>query len=103
MNISAISSVNCTAKTNAFSGKPKHEPKPLYNNTDDNCDDYLVCYSDWGGMVIPVTASQIRKSNAEARAELKAAAAKREYSKKGEESPEEYYRRKINSTEWGAY
>lgn len=101
MNIKPISmQTNFKSQAVSFKGK-EQQPKPLIQVTDDMPDDQVVTYGTWGpNYAYPITAGQIR-ANMAAQAKTEAARAaeiQKPVAKK--ETPEEYYQRKVHSTEW---
>lgn len=98
MNIRPISmQTNFKSQAVSFKGK-QEQPKPLIQVTDDMPDDQVVTYGTWGSnYAYPITAGQIRANMAK-KAEAARAAEAQNISK--QETPEEYYRRKVYSTEW---
>ena len=69
--------------------------KPFIEVTEDMSDDTVVSYSNWGGnYAYPITAGQIRALQAiHVQPAVTMPISK-------DETPEEYYARKIGSTEW---
>ncbi len=98
MQINSISMVSANRNI-GFKAAEKNQPKPLVEVTPDMPDDQVVQYSTWGGnYAFPVTAGDLRKMQAE---KVLSEAPKSACACGGkEETPEEYYARKINSVEW---
>lgn len=91
MNVSPIS---LAMKSISFKSN-NMEPKPMVN-LEGKKDDEVVMYSTWGdNYAFPVTVGQIRATE-EARRELGSSQAQAHY----QETPEEYYERKLFSPEW---
>ncbi len=94
-----INSISMAAmnKNIGFKAAETEQPKPLVEIPDDMPDEQVVQYSTWGGnYAYPVTAGDIRRIQAEkAYAETAKPAVDMQ-----QETPEEYYARKINSVEW---
>lgn len=89
-----VQSISLASKAISFKSN-NLEPKPIVN-VENKKDDEIVMYSTWGGnYAFPVTAGDI-KAAAEARKEFAAVEAQKGY----EETPEEYYERKLFSPEW---
>lgn len=97
MNISRISMANSIANFRGVNKTPKESPKPLIDMGKDTSDDAIVGYGTWGrDYIYPITAGQIRKAQME-REQAAEATPKRPADR---ETPEEYYKRKLYSTEW---
>ena len=96
-----IAPISMTSVQNT-SFKGKKQQQPVVEITDKTPDDTVVAYGSWGSSYIyPITAGQMKKQMAEslirqAIAEKAAAEAKNSEN----ESPEEYYKRKLYSSEW---
>ncbi len=76
-------------------GEKKQEMKPLIKIDENTPDDKVVSYGTWGSnYVFPITAGQIRATQEE----------NPQFNQKttliDRETPEEYFARKIHSTEW---
>ena len=99
MRINSISAANYVNRTQSFKCN-NCEAKPLINVPIEAKDDEVVAYGTWGpNYVYPITAGQMKPTQKEIEERLSTPK-----QTSGEtETPEEYYRRKINSTEWGAY
>ncbi len=103
MNISAIPAFNVN-NAQAFKAH-NSEPKPVVKVTDDMADNEVVGYGTWGpNYVYPITAGQVRHEMQEAKkaaAEAAKQQARQEAAGKAyKETPEEYMKRKLYSTEW---
>ncbi len=86
-----------------FAGKQidTYEGKPVVELDDQTPDDAIVAVGSWDSAYrYPVYAWQVREQN-RLKAEKETAQQAPEAGKV--ETPEEYYARKINSPEWGAY
>ena len=95
MRVNPIS-VSAFQKQNVNFKSQNNDVKPFINVTDDMSDDTVVSYSNWGGnYAFPITAGQIRALQA-----LKEIDVKPVITTGQTETPEEYYARKIGSTEW---
>lgn len=96
MQINSISMATMNRNV-GFKGTENEQPKPLVEVTPDMPDNTVVQYSTWGSnYAFPITAGDIRKMQAEKAYEQVAQPAVDNH----QETPEEYYARKINSTEW---
>ena len=93
-----INSISMAMNKNVgFKSSEQEQPKPFIQITPDMPDSQIVHYSNYGGnYVVPVTAGDIRKMQAE-KAYAETAKPTIDVLK---ETPEEYYARKINSVEW---
>ena len=95
MQVSPIS-MSSIQKQNVNFKSQDDSVKPFINVTDDMSDDTVVSYSNWGdNYAYPITAGQIRALQALKEIDIKPIATS-PYT----ETPEEYYARKIGSSEW---
>ena len=94
MKINPVSMVSVQRQNVNFKGDD-NSVKPFIEVTEDMSDDTVVSYSNWGGnYAFPITAGQIRALQA---LNVQTTPVTPAYK---EETPEEYYARKIGSTEW---
>ena len=108
MKINSISA-NYINKTQSFKCN-HHSAKPLIDIPEDAKNDDIVAYSTWGNnYAFPITAGQLKeqqqtiiKLQTNKPNVAKVQTTKSDISEYSE-TPEEYYRRKINSPDWGAY
>lgn len=103
MRINPISMASVYKNQNVGFKADSKKEKPLIEVTDDMPDDKVVSYGTWGGnYAYPITAGQIRRSQQIAQEQrLNASATDSNQSNdKYNESPEDYQRRKLYTTEW---
>ncbi len=92
MRITPISMAANYAKKSVKFGEKENGLKPLIKIDEDTPDDKIVSYGTWGSnYVYPITAGQIRNIEADKQ---------KDCNETGKESTEEYYKRKLYSTEW---
>ena len=83
-----------------FKGNEAKDLKPLINLDENVADDEVVTYGTWGpNYVYPITAGQIRSMREKEEA-LKGEQKETKNVTLQKEAPDEYYRRKLYSTEW---
>ena len=98
MNVSRISMAKMPVNFRGINKLTKEpEIKHLDETKKQDSDDAIVGYGTWGGdYIYPITASQIRKAKLE-REKAEEAIQQKPVDR---ETPEEYYKRKLYSTEW---
>lgn len=96
MNITRISMANTPANFKGMNKLPQRETQKPLINTREVSDDEIVAYGNWGNnYAYPITAGQIRKLEPATKDEQNTS-----QTSLGKESEDEYYKRKLYSTEW---
>ena len=98
MKIAQINNMYTNKSVSGFKGRP-HKARPMVS--EQTPDNEIVCYSNWGGnYVFPIYAKDIKQME-QAKHETKPETrqVQKQFSEMSE-TPEEYYKRKLYSTEW---
>lgn len=91
MRITPISMAANYVKKSVNFGEKEKDLKPLIKIDENTPDDKIVSYGTWGSnYVYPITAGQIKATQENSKT----------FQSTKKETPEEYYSRKIHSTEW---